>query len=202
MAPGLFLFIEPGGCCRSSSTPALGGVRFVTALALRCFGKCLWVLAHVTCSLGGFQVTPCSSYHPLRLLLSNKKKWEKREPFSFRIPASSAVSQHPSLCEFPPATALMRRHRRKNCTTPSDLGVGNAAALFKPACHSTHFCSTGFLNARLPKYFCFCSTSFSPKITCEGLLTFPALLGEKQEVLLLLLTVTSRYTLYCFEPVM
>lgn len=145
MVQGLvLLFIDGAGCWRSSAS-SLGGGRFLTVLALS-FCRC--VLRNVCvflCSLGGFQVTPCSSSHPLRLLLSNNKR-EKRELFSFRISqflGCKHVSQRSSLPEFQTATAPIRQHRRKNCTTPSDLEVGTQQHLFtqrfqEHTCHSPH----------------------------------------------------------------
>lgn len=136
-------------------------------------------------SLGGFQVTPCSSSHPLRLLLSNTKQ-EKRELFPFRISrllGCKHVSQHSALLEFQTAPALTRRHRRKNCTTLSDLEVRMQQHLFKQhfqeqACYSPHFCSTRLLsvNSRLEKCCLVTGTEsgcIKPTIMCMIAPNFP-----------------------------
>lgn len=68
------------------SSPTLqGGVRSVSVWSQARAGapleKCVLFWCVRRASLGGFQVTPCGSSHPPRLLLSKRKKWENLGEF-------------------------------------------------------------------------------------------------------------------------
>lgn len=78
MVGGLcLLFIDGGGCWRRrrSSPTVQGGVRFVSvwSQARAALEKRVLFWCVRRASLGGFQVTPCGSSHPSRLLLSKKE---------------------------------------------------------------------------------------------------------------------------------